>query len=77
MFLKINFPKIIFVDSTEIFEMLNKLGTELINSFTKSYFKLDNSIEKRFLTLDKDKKQNKIIEKIFYKEQTNELYHSF
>ncbi|WP_234930699.1 type ISP restriction/modification enzyme [Borreliella garinii] len=30
-FLKINFPKIIFVDNTEIFEMLNKLGTELIN----------------------------------------------
>ncbi|WP_167549613.1 type ISP restriction/modification enzyme [Borreliella burgdorferi] len=31
-FLKINFPKIIFVDNTEIFEMLNKFGTELINS---------------------------------------------
>ncbi|WP_369122425.1 type ISP restriction/modification enzyme, partial [Borreliella garinii] len=30
--LKTNFPKIIFIDNAEIFEMLNKLGTELINS---------------------------------------------
>ncbi|MBB6043303.1 type ISP restriction/modification enzyme (plasmid) [Borreliella yangtzensis] len=42
-FLKIDFPKIIFVDNVDIFLKLSKLGTNLINShLLKDNLKLDN-----------------------------------
>ncbi|WNZ72156.1 hypothetical protein PT136_04695 (plasmid) [Borreliella garinii] len=77
--LKIDFPKIIFVDNIEIFEMLSKLGTELLNTHLLKVIPKLNSgsgIGKCFSFLDKNLKQNPIIEKVFYKEETNELYYN-
>ncbi|WP_267128511.1 type ISP restriction/modification enzyme (plasmid) [Borrelia sp. CA_690] len=66
--LQIDFYKIIFIDNTEIFEILSKLGTELINShLLKVIPTLNNKIGKCFSFLDGILKQNPIIKKVFYK----------
>lgn len=75
--LQIDFPKIIFVDNADIFVTLGKLGTDLINShLVKVVPTININIGKCFSFLDETLKQNSIIEKVFYKEETNELYYN-
>ncbi|WP_373588959.1 type ISP restriction/modification enzyme [Borreliella afzelii] len=70
--LKIDFPKIIFVDSIEIFKKLSRLGTSIINAhLLKDISEIDRSIGEH--TIDINQNKNKIIEKIIYKENIKEL----
>ncbi|AHH04267.1 Adenine-specific methyltransferase (plasmid) [Borrelia nietonii YOR] len=70
-FLKIDFPKIIFVDSVETFEKLSKLGIKLINvHLMKNDSELDSNIGIHIGD------NNHIIEKIFYNKSTKELYYN-
>ncbi|AMR76233.1 type ISP restriction/modification enzyme [Borrelia hermsii] len=70
-FLKIDFPKIIFVDSVETFEKLSKLGIKLINvHLMKNDSELDSNIGIHIGD------NNHIIEKIFYNKDTKELYYN-
>ncbi|WP_210362447.1 type ISP restriction/modification enzyme [Borreliella garinii] len=70
-FLKIDYPKIIFVNNVDTFLELSNLGTKLINShLLKDNLKLNNSIGNH--TGD----YNRIVEKITYKEDTKELYYN-
>ncbi len=74
-FLKIDFPKIIFVDSVEIFEKLSRLGTSIINAhLLKDNLEIDRSIGEHTIKINQNK--NKVIEKILYKEDTKELYYN-
>ncbi|AHH13172.1 Adenine-specific methyltransferase (plasmid) [Borrelia hermsii YBT] len=70
-FLKIDFPKIIFVDSVKTFEKLSKLGIKLINvHLMKNDSELDSNIGIHIGD------NNHIIEKIFYNKDTKELYYN-
>lgn len=70
-FLKIDFPKIIFVDSVETFDKLSKLGIKLINvHLMKNDSELDSNIGIHIGD------NNHIIEKIFYNKDTKELYYN-
>ncbi|AHH11428.1 N-6 DNA methylase (plasmid) [Borrelia coriaceae] len=69
-FLKIDFPKIIFVDSVETFEKLSHLGTNLINAhLLKNTNKLDKSIG----THISNSNEKHIVQKIEYLKETKEL----
>ncbi|WP_024654257.1 type ISP restriction/modification enzyme [Borrelia persica] len=73
--LKIDYPKIIFVDDIKVFETLSNLGSDLIKvHLLKVIPNLDSNIGKHIV--DEDKNQNKIIEKVFYKKDKNELYYN-
>ncbi|MBB6043717.1 type ISP restriction/modification enzyme, partial [Borreliella yangtzensis] len=70
-FLKIDFPKIIFVDNVDIFLKLSNLGTNLINlHLLNDNLKLDNSIGNH------KGDHNRIVDRITYKEDSNELYYN-
>lgn len=69
-FLKIDFPKIPFTDSKDIFIKLSELGTQLYNLHLMKDNNLNNDVGEG---LYKDDKNNKI-EKPFYNEKENKLF---
>ncbi|WP_246938491.1 type ISP restriction/modification enzyme [Borrelia coriaceae] len=72
-FLKIDFPKIIFVDSVETFEKLSHLGTNLINAhLLKNTNKLDQSIG----THISNSNEKHIVQKIEYIKETKEIIYN-
>ncbi|WP_418885341.1 type ISP restriction/modification enzyme [Borreliella carolinensis] len=73
--LKIDFPKIIFADDTEVFLKLSELGRNLINAhLLKDNLEFNQSIGKH--VIDQNQNQNKAIEKILYDKETKELYYN-
>ncbi|UPA14311.1 type ISP restriction/modification enzyme [Borrelia turicatae] len=72
-FLKIDFPKIIFVDSVEIFEKLSKLGINLINAYLlKDTSKLDKNIGMHISNTN----EKRTVQKIEYIKETKELIYN-
>ncbi|WP_330730598.1 type ISP restriction/modification enzyme [Borrelia turicatae] len=72
-FLKIDFPKIIFVDSVEIFEKLSHLGINLINAYLlKDISKLDKNIGMHISNTN----EKRIVQKIEYIKETKELIYN-
>ncbi|WP_455144289.1 type ISP restriction/modification enzyme [Brachyspira pilosicoli] len=69
-FIKIDFPKIPFTDSKDIFIKLSELGTQLYNIHLMKDNNLNNDVGEG---LYKDDKNNKI-EKPFYNEKENNLF---
>ena len=69
-FLKIDFPKIPFTDSKDIFIKLSELGTQLYNLHLMKDNNLNNDVGEG---LYKDDKNNKI-EKPLYNEKENKLF---
>ncbi|WP_286032893.1 type ISP restriction/modification enzyme [Brachyspira pilosicoli] len=69
-FLKIDFPKIPFTDSKDIFIKLSSIGTQLYNLHLMKDNNLNNDVGEG---LYKDDKNNKI-EKPFYNEKENKLF---
>ncbi len=74
-FLKIQHPKIIFVDSVSVFERISKLGTDLINShLLKNSVELDGNIGKHYEESIENSDQK--VDKIVYEKETQKLFYN-
>ncbi len=74
-FLKIEHPRIIFVESVNIFKRISKLGTDLINShLLENNIELDSNIGKHCGESIENSDQK--ICKVVYKKETQELFYN-